>query len=79
MQFNLTYDNLSKNGEQIYKDLIETVLQICTKVPNGVLLVFPSFRLQKDFQYNLSRSPKKYNLEKHKYVMFEEKNNANDI
>jgi len=69
--FNLTFDSLSRNRDKIFKDLIHTIIQICSKVPNGVLLVFPSFRLQNDFQYELARSAKRYKLEEYKHVMFE--------
>lgn len=48
--FTFTYDNMNRNKDAIYKDLIETLIQICSFVPNGILLVFPSFRMQSEFR-----------------------------
>lgn len=68
--FSFTFDNLNKNGERIYSDLIETLIQISSKIPNGILMVFSSFRMQSEFQYQLSRSPAKARLAKVKDIIF---------
>ena len=43
--FLFTFNNLNKKKDALYKDLLESILNICMKIPNGVLLAFPSFRL----------------------------------
>jgi Rad3-related DNA helicase len=79
ISFNFTFDNLSKNREKIYRDLIETLIETCSHIPNGILLVFPSFRAQSDFQFELRRSLKGKKLEAVKHVMFEEKNSDTNM
>lgn len=69
-RFTFTYDNLSKNRNEIYRDLIEFLIQAASRIPNGILLVFPSFKIQGEFKYELMRSPKKDRLTAVKDVIF---------
>lgn len=59
VKFTFTFDNLSRNKTEIFKDLIEFLIQVSGKIPNGILLVFPSFKVQNDFKMELMRSNKK--------------------
>jgi Rad3-related DNA helicase len=61
-RFTFTYDNLSKNRVDVYKDFIDFLVQAAQRIPNGILLVFPSFKIQADFKYELMRSPKRSHL-----------------
>jgi regulator of telomere elongation helicase 1 len=82
VRFTFTFDNLSKNRNEIYKDLIEFIIQAASRIPNGILLVFPSFKIQMDFKYELMRSSKKERLTAVKDIIFEEKSmdlNMNDF
>ena len=45
--FNFSFDSVSRNKDIIYKELLDTIIDISSVVPNGILLVFPSFRVQK--------------------------------
>ena len=56
---NFSYENLSKNKDKVFKDLVEFVIEVSSRVPNGILLVFPSFKIQGDFKLYLSKSPKR--------------------
>lgn len=58
-KFTFTYENLNKNRSAIFRDLIDFMIGTCARIPNGVLLVFPSFKIQMDFKYELMRSSKK--------------------
>lgn len=49
--FLFTFDNINKNKDLLYRDLIDSIINISKRIPNGVLLVFPSFRLQSDFKF----------------------------
>lgn len=51
VNFVFTFDNMRNNKDDLYKDLIESLIILCRQVPHGVLLVFPSFRLQNDFRF----------------------------
>jgi Rad3-related DNA helicase len=55
------------------KDLIDLLIALSPHVPNGVLLVFPSFKIQMDFKYELMRSSKREKLTASKDIIFEEK------
>lgn len=68
--FTFTYDNMNRNKDAIYRDLIETLIQICSFVPNGILLVFPSFRMQNEFRIEFNRSPKKHRFSEFKSIIF---------
>jgi Rad3-related DNA helicase len=70
VRFTFTYDNLSKNRTEIFKDLIEFLVQACSQIPNGILLIFPSFKIQMDFKYELMRSSKKEKLSSFKDIIF---------
>jgi Rad3-related DNA helicase len=72
-KFTFTYDNLNRNRSAIFKDLIDFLIQTCAGIPNGILLVFPSFKIQMDFKYELMRSSKKEKLASSKDIIFEEK------
>ena len=58
---------------EVYKDFIDFLVQAAQRIPNGILLVFPSFKIQADFKYELMRSPKRGHLSAAKEVIFEEK------
>lgn len=59
---NFSYDSLNRNKEKIYKDLILLIINIAKTVPNGILMIFPSFKIQNDFKYYLSSSSQKQEL-----------------
>lgn len=62
VRLNFSYDSINKNKDKIFRDLIEFIINISQRIPNGILIVFPSFRIQNDFKYELIRSSKKEKL-----------------
>lgn len=47
--FNFSYGELQKNPS-VYKSLTKTLIHVCEKVRNGVLVIFPSYRVMKNFK-----------------------------
>ncbi len=49
--FDLRYNNLKDNREAIFNDLMRTIEVIIGNIPNGVLIIFPSYKMLNDFEY----------------------------
>lgn len=48
--FNFSFKELNDKGTQIYSDLIESILYLAEVVPNGILIIFPSYKVSKFFK-----------------------------
>ncbi len=70
-RFTFTFDNLSRNRNDIYRDLIDFLVEAAANIPHGILLVFSSFRMQLDFKFALQQSQKRDRLNATKDIIFE--------
>lgn len=54
--FNFSYKELNEKGTRIYGDLIDTILYLAGSIPNGVLVIFPSYKIIKKFKDELTKN-----------------------
>ena len=47
---NFSYNSLSKNYNGLYEELVESLIEIIVKIPHGVLIIFPSYRMIEEFR-----------------------------
>ena len=48
-RMNFSY-NWINNRPKIFSDLVESIVKLATKVPNGILVIFPSYRIINNFK-----------------------------
>lgn len=75
-QFEFSYESLQKN-KGIYTSLLKTIVYFAEEVPNGLLVIFPSYKVinafKNEFNYDYSLMNK---LRSSKHICFEEKGAA---
>ena len=67
---NFSYENLNNDRDRVFKDLVDLIVDVSKRVPNGILTVFPSFKIQNDFKIYLNKSPKIHELSSYKDILY---------
>ncbi len=70
-----SYKSINEKKEKIYNDLVETIIGICENVPNGVLTIFPSYKIMNEFRFKLNNNNYFTRMAKLKNIIYEDRSN----
>lgn len=69
--FDFRYQTMQLSSDEIYADLIETILHISRCVPHGMLVVCPNFKILRDIRYFVNQPKNKKRMNAVKMQIFE--------
>lgn len=71
--FDFRFKNLSENSLSIYRELTETLLEISRRVPSGMLVVCPNFKILRELKYHVNMRENLKRMGQVKAQIFEER------